>query len=263
LKNRLTEAKEVLTRMLPAPQVAQEFKEIAERLRKDKYTKTGWRALSSSKFRAVLFLGIGAQMMQQWTGCNIVLYYAPIIFKLAGFASPVQQMWATVAVGAVMMLTTIIAVKYVDQWGRRPILFGGLTMMTASLLVLALTSGHAAQSALLQTVAVISVLIYIFGFAISLGPIVWIICSEIFPIYARDFGIMITTAGNWIFNAMLAFIFPSLLAWLGNDAFYLFVGACLLSFVFVYYFIPETKGVSLEHIEAQLMSGKRTRHIGV
>lgn len=263
LKKRIEETKKVLAKMLPAQQVDIEFKEIAERLKEDKSAKLGWRAIADSRFRAVLFLGIFAQMMQQWTGCNIVLYYAPIIFKLAGFASPVQQMWGTIAVGAVMMVTTIVAVKYVDHWGRRPILFGGLTMMTVSLLVLALTSGAASGSGFLQAIAVLSVLMYIFGFAISLGPIVWIICSEIFPIYARDFGIMVTTAGNWVFNAMLAFVFPSLLAWLGNYAFYLFVATCLLSFVFVYYFIPETKGVSLEHLEKNLMSGKRTRDMGV
>lgn len=262
LKNRIAETKKVLAKIFSVEQAEKEFNEIATRLHADKGSKVGWRALSDRRFVAVAILGVCAQMMQQWTGCNIVLYYAPIIFKLAGFATPVQQMWGTIAVGAVMMITTIIAVKYVDKWGRRPILFWGLAMMTVSLVVLGFATKGAAGSTTLQTVSVIAVLIYIFGFAISLGPIVWIICSEIFPIHARDFGIMMTTAGNWIFNAMLALVFPSLIAWFGNNAFFLFVAACLLSFVFVYFFVPETKGVSLEQIEANLMAGKPTRYIG-
>jgi SP family galactose:H+ symporter-like MFS transporter len=263
LKNRPSDTKDVLARIFPPEQAEREFNEISLRMQADKMTKPGWHALLDKRFVAVLVLGICAQLMQQWTGCNIVLYYAPIIFKLAGFSSPVQQMWGTIAVGTVMMGTTIIAVKYVDKWGRRPILFWGLTMMVLSLTVLGVAAKYAETSSIMQIISVSSVLIYIFGFAISLGPIVWILCSEIFPIYARDFGIMFTTASNWIFNAMLAWIFPSLIAWLGSNAFFLFVGACLLSFLFVYFFVPETKGVSLEQIETNLMAGKPTRHIGV
>jgi MFS transporter, SP family, galactose:H+ symporter len=263
MKNRVAETKRVLARILPPDQAEKEFDEISLRVLADTKKQSGWHALFNPKFFAVLVLGVCAQMMQQWTGCNIVLYYAPIIFKLAGFATPVQQMWGTIAVGTVMMVTTIIAVKYVDKWGRRPILLWGLTMMTLSLTVLGIATKYAATSPVMQIISVTSVLIYIFGFAISLGPIVWILCSEIFPLFARDFGIMVTTASNWIFNSMLALIFPSLIAWFGSSAFFLFVGASLLSFIFVYFFVPETKGVSLEHIETNLMSGKKTRHIGM
>jgi SP family galactose:H+ symporter-like MFS transporter len=262
LKNRPEETRRVLKRIFPPDQAEKEFNEIRTRVEVDRSTKPGWHALFDKKFVSVLILGIGAQMMQQWTGCNIILYYAPIIFKLAGFATPIQQMWGTIAVGTVMMVTTIIAVKYVDKWGRRPILFWGLAMMMFSLTVLGIATHFAAVSSAAQAISVAFVLIYIFGFAISLGPIVWIICSEIFPIYSRDFGIMCTTAGNWIFNAMLASIFPSMISWLGSNAFFLFVGACILSFLFVYFFIPETKGVSLEQIETNLKAGKKLRHIG-
>lgn len=175
LKNKTREAKSVLSKMLPVQQVEQEFGEIKARIEADTKIQKGWHALKNPKFRAVLILGILAQLMQQWTGCNIVLYYAPIIFKLAGFSTPVQQMWGTIAVGAVMMFTTIIAVKYVDKWGRRPILFGGLLAMTVSLLLLALFSKAAAHSEILQIISIASVLVYIFGFAVSLGPIVWIL----------------------------------------------------------------------------------------
>lgn len=263
LKQKTQEAKSVLMQILTKEHAQAAFDEISERLRQDKKVQKGWRVLRDPKFRIVLALGVGIQMMQQWTGCNIVLYYAPMIFKLAGFSSPVQQMWGTIAVGVVMMVTTIIAVKYVDKWGRRPILYGGLFAMTISLLSLSLVTGYAAHSSALQVIAITSVLVYVFGFAISLGPIVWILCSEIFPIYARDFGIMVTTAGNWIFNAMLAQVFPSLIAWLGNKVFFIFVGSCVLSFIFIKCFVPETKGISLEKIEANLAAGKSLKHIGI
>lgn len=262
-KGRNDEAKQVLSKILPAETVDSEFREIIETINKDRHYKgTVRQILTDKRLKAVLVLGILAQMMQQWTGCNIVLYYAPIIFKLAGFSSPVEQMWGTIAVGFVMMVTTIVAVKYVDRYGRRPILFWGLAMMSLSLLVLGISLKFVDGSQLIQIVSVVSVLIYIFGFAISLGPIVWIICSEIFPIFIRDFGVMVTTAGNWIFNAMLAFVFPSLIAWFGSNAFFIFFAVCLVSFIFVYYYVPETKGTSLEHIEANVMAGKKTRDIG-
>ena len=263
-KGRNEEAKKVLNKILPTEQVNTEFIEILSRVDADKGNSGNViETLKDRRFVGVLILGIAAQMMQQWTGCNIVLYYAPIIFKLAGFSSPQQQMWGTIAVGFVMMITTIIAVKYVDKYGRRPILFWGLAMMSISLLVLGISLKFSSTSSILQQVSVVSVLIYIFGFAISLGPIVWILCSEIFPIFARDFGVMVTTAGNWIFNAMLAFIFPSLIAWFGSNAFFIFLAACLLSFIFVYFYVPETKGVSLEQIETNVMAGRKTRNIGV
>jgi SP family galactose:H+ symporter-like MFS transporter len=263
LKNKYSEAKQVLAKILPIDQAGIAFNEIEDRIQHDRLNRQGWRAIRSRKFRAVLILGVCLQMMQQWTGCNIVLYYAPIIFKSAGLATPIQQMCGTIAVGTTMLFATLIAVKYVDKWGRRPILFGSLAVMTISLGVLGLITGYSAHSIFLQNIAIISVLFYIAGFTISVGPVVWILCSEIFPIYARDFGIMITTAGNWVFNAMLAQVFPTLIAWLGNEVFYLFVTSCIVSFFFVKYFVPETKGVSLEQIEANLMSGKRTRYIGI
>jgi SP family galactose:H+ symporter-like MFS transporter len=263
LNQKTKEARKVLSKIFSLQQADKEFTEIEERIKYDKQNKSGWNAIiRNPRFRAVLILGVCAQMMQQWTGCNIVLYYAPIILKFAGFATPVQQMWGTIAVGVVMMSTTIIVVKYVDEWGRRPILFGGLTAMTVSLFLLGLVTGHTTGSTVLQTAAIFAVLFYIFGFAVSLGPIVWILCSEIFPIRIRDFGIMVTTASNWIFNAALATVFPTLIAVLGNNVFFLFVIACTLSFVFVKYFVPETKGVSLEQIEANLMNGNRSRYIG-
>lgn len=263
LKNRVTDAKAVLMKILPVAQVEQELNEISTQIRVDNKSFHGFHALKDRRFVAVLALGIIAQMMQQWTGCNIVLYYAPIIFKLAGFVSPQAQMWGTIAVGAVMMLTTGIAVKYVDNYGRRPILFWGLALMSVSLLALGISLKFASSIHLAQIIAVVAVLTYIFGFAISLGPIVWIICSEIFPIHTRDFGVMSTTAGNWIFNAMLAFVFPSLITALGSNAFFIFLGVSLLSFIFVYYYMPETKGVSLEQIEANVMAGNTMRQIGV
>ncbi|KPJ67903.1 MAG: hypothetical protein AMJ43_02890 [Coxiella sp. DG_40] len=262
LNNKTKEAMKVLSKIFPLQQADKEFAEIKERIKYDEKNKSAWRSIiGNPRFRAVLLLGVCAQMMQQWTGCNIVLYYAPIILKFAGFTTPVQQMWGTIAVGTVMMFTTIIAVKYVDKWGRRPILFGGLIAMTVSLFLLGLVTKHT-DSIIFQTTAIFAVLFYIFGFAVSLGPIVWILCSEIFPIHMRDFGIMITTASNWLFNAALATVFPTLIAVLGNNVFFLFVIACTLSFIFVKYFVPETKGVSLEQIEANLMNGNRSRYIG-
>jgi MFS transporter, SP family, galactose:H+ symporter len=271
LKGRHEQAREVLLKILPKGRVDAEIKAIAARLHDDDMSEGGTisnRRDSRKIFRMhklivkVMILGILLQMMQQWTGCNIVLYYAPIIFKLAGFSSPLQQMWGTIAVGIVMTLTTIITIKYVDNWGRRPILFIGLALMLCALLILGISVRYP-QVYAMQVISIIVVLIYILGFAISLGPIVWILCSEIFPIYVRDFGVTTTTAANWIFNAALALIFPSLLAYFGSNAFFIFASFCILSFALVKYFVPETKDVSLETIEANLFKGNKLRNIGI
>ncbi len=263
LKEKSGRARNVLNKIFSSKEADAEFKEIADSLKEVTDAISGWSMLRNRKFCLVLLLGIGAQLFQQWTGINAIMYYAPSVFKAAGFQSIEAQMWCTIAVGIVNVLTTVLAIRYVDRIGRRPILFFGLTIMTIGLAVLGYVMHLHTQAESIKFLGVVATLFYIFGFAISLGPIVWIICAEVFPLRGRDVGLLFTTTANWTFNAILAQFFPGLIGHFGSgNVFFGFAVMSFLGLLFMYRFMPETKGISLEKIEKNLFAGKRMRELG-
>ena len=198
---------------------------------------------------------------------NVILYYAPQIFKHAGFANTEQQMIATVICGLTNVLATLIAMKTVDKQGRKPILkigFAGIALGTF-LLGVCLFMINAGFSALwISILAVIMTLFTITSFAMSAGPVVWILCSEIQPLKSRDFGVACSTTTNWIVNMIIGATFLTLINQFGIAVTFWIYTALNISFViFTILLIPETKGISLEKIEKNLMDGKRLRDIGV
>ncbi len=260
LRGRTDEARQVLGRVRNQDEIDAEINEIEQTLKKTHRFRDVFRGKG---FIKVLILGIGLQMIQQFSGINTVIYYAPAIFKMAGFVTPMAQMYATILVGVVNVLTTIIAVLYVDKWGRKPILYFGLMTTTLSLLFLGYLFHIGIHTMTAQYLAVALVLTFIFGFAISLGPIAWIICAEIFPLQGRDLGVATTTAANWLSNALVVATFLTLVTNYGPASTFGLFGLCgLVSLLIVIRFIPETKDVSLEKIEANLVAGKACRHLG-
>jgi len=193
-----------------------------------------------------------------------VMYFAPTIFRIAGFETTEQQMWGTVIVGSTNVLATFIAIAFVDKLGRKPIMYAGfVTMGTALIAVGALFNTGIEEHPELGYVAIFALLIFIIGFAMSAGPIIWVLCSEIYPLSGRDLGVTFSTATNWIANAIVGMTFLLLLAGLGNGNTFLLYGAVnALFIIFFVLFVPETKGVSLEKIEANLLSGLPLRQIG-
>lgn len=260
LKGRKDEARAVLSRVRTLDEVNSELQEIEGTLKKTHHFRDIFRGKG---FIKVLILGIVLQMIQQFSGINTVIYYAPSIFHLAGFTSHMEQMYATILVGTVNMLTTIIAIMYVDKWGRKPILYFGLTTTTLSLLTLGYLFHIGIHTMIAQYLAVALVLTFIFGFAISLGPIIWILCAEIYPLQGRDLGLAVTTATNWICNAIVGATFLTLVTDHGAASTFALFGLCgFVSLLIVMRFAPETKDVSLEHIEANLLAGKACRNLG-
>lgn len=261
LRGQPDEARKVLSRVSSSS--ADVEKEISDLEVSLKRTSSFREILGSKGFVKVLLLGIILQIIQQFSGINTVIYYAPSIFGMAGFASHIGQMWATVIVGLVNMLTTVIAIMYVDKWGRKPILYFGLCTTGASLLLLGYLFDNGIHGAISQYLAVVLVLTFIFGFAVSLGPIIWILCAEIFPLQGRDLGISVTTSTNWICNAIVGGTFLTLLADFGPAKTFVLFGLCSVIGLFIIRgFTPETKDVSLEEIESNLMAGKRCRELG-
>lgn len=263
LKGHKEKAVSVFERMhLPGDEISREVVEIEESLR---VKQSGFQMLlNNSNFRRAIGLGIGLQVIQQLTGINVVMYYAPRIFKIAGFASTEHQLWGTVIVGVTNVLATFIAIAFVDRLGRKPIMYAGFAVMGLAMLTVgSLFNMNLEKSPTLGIWAIGALLLFIVGFAMSAGPIIWVICSEIFPLSGRDLGVTFSTATNWIVNAIVGGTFLTLLNTLGNgNTFLLYGGLNVLFVIFFLLLVPETKGVSLEKIEANLLSGKPLRRIG-
>jgi SP family galactose:H+ symporter-like MFS transporter len=243
-------------------EIAAEVKEIEDNL---KVKQNGFEMLKTNpNFRRVVGLGIGLQLIQQLTGINVVMYFAPTIFRIAGFATTEQQMWGTVIVGVTNVLATFIAIAFVDKLGRKPIMYAGFVTMGAAMIAVGtLFNMRIEKHPELGYFAIFALLIFIIGFAMSAGPIIWVLCSEIYPLAARDLGVTFSTATNWIANAIVGMTFLLLLAGFGNGNTFLLYGALNVVFIiFFVIFVPETKGVSLEKIEANLLSGLPLKQIG-
>jgi SP family galactose:H+ symporter-like MFS transporter len=247
---------------LPSQEISREVVEIEESLR---VKQNGFQMLRDNpNFRRAIGLGIGLQIIQQLTGINVIMYYAPRIFKIAGFASTEHQLWGTVIVGVTNVLATFIAIAFVDRLGRKPIMYAGFVVMGLAMVsVGTLFNMDLEKSPILGMYAIGALLFFIVGFAMSAGPIIWILCAEIFPLSGRDLGVTFSTATNWIVNAVVGQTFLTLLGTLGNgNTFLLYGGLNVLFVIFFLFLVPETKGISLEKIESNLLSGKPLRRIG-
>lgn len=260
-------------------EIAAEVREIEDSL---KVKQDGFTLLrTNSNFRRAIGLGMGLQVIQQLTGINVIMYYAPRIFGMAGFEDTNEQMWGTVIVGMTNVLATFIAIAFVDKWGRKPIMYAGFVTMGVALMAVGtlfviggethmVTNAKGIEEAaiMLKSLnyaypAIFALLVFIVGFAMSAGPIIWVICSEIYPLGGRDLGVTFSTGTNWITNAIVGMTFLSLINGVGPGNTFLFYGGLNVLFIlFFLFFVPETKGVSLEKIEKNLMSGMKLRRIG-
>lgn len=262
LKNNNVEAHRILQLLRGNDEAAkQELHAIRESL---KVKQGGWALFKgNANCRRAVYLGIALQVMQQFTGMNVVMYYAPKIFKIAGFATTSEQMWGTVVIGLVNVFATFIAIGLVDKWGRKPVLKIGFAVMALAMAVLGALLHAGISTAVEQYSAAFVLLVFIVGFAMSAGPLIWVLCSEIQPLKARDFGITVSTATNWIANMIVGATFLTFLQVLGNaETFWLYAGFNLFFLIVTFYIIPETKGVSLEKIEQNLMAGKPLSRLG-
>jgi SP family galactose:H+ symporter-like MFS transporter len=202
------------------------------------------------------------QVMQQLTGMNVVMYYAPRIFQGMGYNTE-SQLWFTAIVGLVNVLATFIAIAFVDKLGRKPILYAGFVVMTLGLGVVGTMMHLGIHTHAEQFFTVGMLLIFIVGFAMSAGPLIWTLCSEIQPLKGRDFGIGCSTLTNWVANAIVGWSFLPLLNGIGEArTFWLYAAFNAVFIVFTFWLVPETKGATLEAIERNLMAGKRLREIG-
>ncbi|MBN2478657.1 MAG: sugar porter family MFS transporter [Parachlamydiales bacterium] len=214
---------------------------------KDKKVSS-WKNIFEKSVRPALYAGIGISIFQQITGINIVIYYAPKIFQMAGFETATTAILATAGVGIINVLMTVVALWLIDVLGRKPLLKIGLIGMVASLFILGLAFMFATK--ILHIISVISLMSYVAFFAISLGPVAWLIISEIYPSAIRGRAMGIATFFNWASNYIISLTFLTLVASLGTSVvFWMYAAIGLLGLWFVVKKIPETKGKTLEEIQ--------------
>ena len=257
-KNREEEAKKVFKKIEPDIDADKEIEVVKKVLK----TEDGNNRFTFQKWMIMPFVvGIGIMFAQICTGINTIIYYAPTIFKNAGFESNITAIYATTGIGVVNFLMTIVALYFTDKLGRKPLLYFGLTGVMISLIAL----GSAFRFAdffgeNMKWVAVGSLVTYIICFAMSLGPIGWILVSEVFPLKIRGIAMSICTVSNFAFNFFVVSSFPILLHRIGGAmTFWGFAFVSLLCIIFVYFCVPETKGISLEKIESNWVHGVNPR----
>lgn len=210
----------------------------------------GWRDLLAPVVRAALVVGIGLAILQQVSGINTVIYYAPTIVEFTGVDSTSGAILASVGVGIVNVGATVVAIFLLDRVGRRPFLLLGTATMALALTALALVFLSGAHSTIDSVIAVGSLMLYVGAFAVSLGPIFWLINAEIYPLNVRSKAAAVGTMANWTFNFLVSLTFLLLIDGLGKSgAFFFYAAVCVVTFVFCRALVPETKGKHLEDIQ--------------
>ncbi len=210
-------------------------------------TSKSWKELFNPLYRRAFLIGVGISVFQQITGINTVIYYAPQIFQKAGLATAQSAIFATMLVGIVNVAMTIIALWLIDRLGRRPLLIGGLIGMAASLAILGFSFFGGGNVGL---TAIGGVMIYVAFFAVSLGPVAWLIISEVYPLGIRGRAMGIATFANWVCNYIVSLTFLSLIEAFGTGmTFWIYTVICILGLWFVYKLVPETKGKTFEQIQ--------------
>jgi len=252
---RTADARAALGRVRQAQDVDAELREIAADIAQDR--PAAWRELASLDLRPALVVGIGLAVFQQVTGINTIIYYAPQIFQAAGFGTATTALAATIGIGVVNVLATVVAIVLVDHAGRRPLLLAGLTGMVLSLLTLGVVWREAASAGWLGATTVACVGVYIACFAFSLGPIVWLMIAEIYPNRIRARAASVATAANWSANFVVTLTFPLLRASLGTSVTFLYAILGMIAIGFVVRRVPETRGKSLEEIAALWRTSSR------
>ncbi|NII23520.1 sugar porter family MFS transporter [Pseudoflavitalea sp. X16] len=245
-RERLLEAGTILDRINGAAKAKEELQAI----RDDLSTKeNNFADLLSPAMRKRLLIGIILAIFSQVTGMNAILYYAPEIFKSTGDGAS-SAMLQTVLIGIINLLFTLVAIRYADQWGRRKLLLIGSGGMALCLAIIGTVFYYKAVGSYLILVAILA---YIACFAVSLGPMTFVVVSEIFPTAMRGKAMSVCIFFLWAAVYLVSQTFPMLQAAIGEaPTFWIYMSMSVLCYVFVWKMVPETKGKTLEEIGASL-----------
>ena len=249
---RLAEARATLAMVYPAAEVDRELARISSVTRRPALGLGG--LFTDRAARRPLLIACSMAILQQVVGINTIVYYAPTILKNIGFGAS-DAILTTSGLQFLAVVASIFTARIVDGTGRRPLLMIGGTVMAAALIAIGLImSTPLSQTTGGHVIAVISLAVYKMAFSFSWGPLVWVMMPEILPHRARGPGMGFATLTNWASNFVVSLLFPILLGVGAFTVFGVFVGFCVVAFLFTVFVLRETAGVSLETIEVELMS---------
>ena len=244
------EGREVLARYRRPEQIDDEVNEV----RRVAHEQERAPRLSDPQLRAVLTLGVTLAILQQVTGINTVIYYAPTLLHGAGLGNSASLL-ANVVNGAVNVGMTVVAIWLLDRVGRRPLLLGGTAGMAVGMFVVAMAFavGGSHLRGSYAVVAIAGLLVYTGSFAIGLGPVFWLLIAEIYPAQVRGPAMSIATLANWAANFVVTVSFLTLLGAIGGEGvFFLFTFLSLVGLAYMAKRVPETKDLSLAEIQVQI-----------
>ena len=211
--------------------------------------KVNFRDLLEPRLKRILFLGIALAVLQQWCGINVIFYYAKDVFRDSGF-KVADILISIVFIGSVNLLATLVALRTVDRWGRRPLMLFGYAGLTALFVVMGLCFAVHARGVHLLALVLAAIACY----AMSLAPITWVLIAEIFPNRIRGAAMSVAVASLWIACFVLTETFPLLRETVGPAiTFWVYAAICLFGFLLFRAKLPETKGKTLEQIERELV----------
>lgn len=259
-KSKIDAARKVLQRARTASDVGPEIKDIQKSMAEQ--GNGGISGLLQPSLRMPMIVGLGLATFQQITGINTVIYYAPTIFKFAGISATGPAILAGAGLAGVMWCFHVLAIFLLDRIGRRPLLLTGVAGQIVGLAILGAAFQFPQLASFKSDVAIGGLVIYVACFAFGLGPIFWLLISEIYPLKNRGVAMSVVTVTNWAMNLLVAVSFLTLVSLLGHaGTFWLYGLVAIGAWIFFYLLVPETKGKTLEQIEAHWRSGKTPRQL--
>ncbi len=252
-RGREPEAAKVLDKIL-ADNVVAKVEEIRQTVLREREPRLSDLLSRRGGLLPIVWVGIGLSLLQQLVGINVIFYYSSVLWRAVGFSEQ-DSLTITVITAAVNIVTTLVAIAFVDKFGRKPLLVLGSIGMTVTLGTLAYIFGNAPVDAagnpslpgLSGSIALIAANLYVFCFGFSWGPVVWVLLGEMFNNKIRGAALSVAASMQWIANFAVSTTFPPILEYLGLGAAYgLYTVAAAISLFFVLFFIRETKGMELE-----------------
>ncbi|MDQ6704755.1 MAG: sugar porter family MFS transporter [Acidobacteriota bacterium] len=259
-QSKVEQAKQALRRVRTESDIGPEIADMQKSL--GEQSGGGMAGLFQPSLRMPLIVGIGLAIFQQITGINTVIYYAPTIFKFAGIEAAGPAILAGAGLAMVMWCFHVLAIFLLDCVGRRPLLLTGVAGQIVGLAILGAAFQFQQLASFKSYIAIGGLVIYVACFAFGLGPIFWLLISEIYPLKVRGAAMSAVTVTNWAMNLAVAVTFLTLVAVLGHaETFWLYGVVAVGAWIFFYLLVPETKGKSLEQIEAHWRAGKQPREL--
>lgn len=253
LAGREKDARQVLQTVQPdiTPERVDTIVNEIEASRPSDPAQESWSNFKNPRLRFLLIFCVAAFFLQQFSGINVILSYAPQILEKAGLSGLANELIATAGIGALNVAVTILSMLMVDRLGRRPLFIFGFAGAFLSLTLIAVL--FQIDNPGFAWLTLVGLFAFVFFFAVSLGPLPWLYMSELFPLALRGKGMAIASLSNWICNFLVVFLFPALAAGLGEAmTFTLFALCCAFGLWFSWAYAPETRGISLEEIDQSI-----------